>query len=302
MPTPFVTALVLNWNLPEDTRRCVESLQQSDYSNLRVVVVDNGSRAEVYTQLRAELPHVEFVRSEVNLGFAEGNNLGFRSALEQGADYVLVLNNDTVVDPHMVSRLVEVAEAEPNAGLIGPIIYYLDRPGDVWFAGYRFLHGIYILRRGLHLKPPVEPVEDVEFVSGCGVLIRRAVLEQVGFFSNEYFMYYEDLDLCFRALAAGWRILCVTDARMWHAVSTSTGGPDSPIKQYYQVKSSLIFYRKHSRGIKRLLNIALRLGHAFFTLMNAIVRRRLKPAAIPMFVRGLRDGWRRPTALGTPKS
>jgi GT2 family glycosyltransferase len=298
MPIPKVMALVLNWNLPDDTRRCVQSLERSDYPNLDVVVIDNGSRPDLYAQMRAELPDTDIVRSEVNLGFAEGNNFGFRRALTRGSDYVLVLNNDTVVEPHMVSRLVEVAEAHPDSGLIGPIIYYLAWPGEVWFAGYRFLHGIYILRRGLHLKPPIRPVEEVDFVSGCGVLIRRSVLEKVGFFSNEYFMYYEDLDLCFRVKAEGMRILCVTDARMWHAVSSSTGGPDSPMKQYHQVKSSLIFYRKHSRGAKRVLNISLRLGHAAFTLFRAIVRGTLKPAAIWMFLKGLRDGWWQTASAG----
>lgn len=291
MSSPKVIALILNWNLLDHTRRCVESLRRSDYPNLDVVVIDNGSRPEVYGRLRQDLPDVEIVRSEMNLGFAEGNNLGLRYVLERSAEYALVLNNDTVVDPHMISQLVAAGEEYPEAGLIGPIIYYLDSPDRVWFAGYRFVHGIYILRRGLHLRPPLQPVEEVEFVSGCGVLIRRTVLEQVGLFSGEYFMYYEDLDLCFRASAAGNRILCVTDAKMWHAVSSSTGGADSPIKQYYQVKSSLIFYRKHSRGFKRWLNILLRLTHALYTLFGAILRGRLKPAAIPMFLKGLREGW-----------
>ena len=291
MPSPNVVALVLNWNLHDDTLRCAQSLKQSDYPNLQVVIVDNGSQPDIYAQLRKELPDISFVRSEVNLGFAEGNNLGFSYALAQGADYVLAINNDTVVDNQMISRLVAAAEANPEAGLLGPIIYYLDCPQEVWFAGYRFVHGIYILRRGLHLISPLHPIEEVDFVSGCGVLVRRKVLEQVGMFSSEYFMYYEDLDLCFRVKAAGMKILCVTDAKMWHAVSSSTGGADSPLKQYYQVKSSLIFYRKHSYGIKRLLNISLRLGHAAFTLIGAVVHGRLKPAAIPMFLKGLLEGW-----------
>lgn len=295
MPAPRVVALVLNWNLPDDTLRCVQSLRRSDYPNLHIVVVDNGSRPEVFARIRSELPDIDVIRSEVNLGFAEGNNLGLRHALGCGADYVLVINNDTIVDPHMIARLVGVAEQHPDAGLIGPVIYYLDRPQEVWFAGYRFAHGIYMLRRGLHLEPPIRPVEEVDFVSGCGVLIRPSLLKTVGLFSNEYFMYYEDLDLCFRAKTAGWRILCVTDATMWHAVSSSTGGPDSPAKQYYQVRSSLVFYRKHSRGVKRLLNVLLRLGHALYSLSSAVLRGRLKLDAVAMFIKGLLDGWRQPT-------
>ncbi len=104
-------------------------------------------------------------------------------------------------------------------------------------------------------------------------------------------MYYEDLDLCFRVKSAGMKIICVTDARMWHAVSASSDGPDSPIKQYYQVKSSLIFYRKYSSGMKFWLNISLRLTHAFITLANAIIHGRLRVNSIGMFVRGMIEGW-----------
>jgi hypothetical protein len=289
---PKVIAIVLNWNLPDDTRRCVESLKASDYSNLEILVIDNGSQLAAFEQLQAGLPGERIIRSESNLGFAGGNNLGLQFALEQKADFAFVINNDTLVDPQMISTLIAAAEANPAAGLLGPIIYYLSRPDEVWFAGYRFLHGIYVLRRGLHLKTPLRPIEEVDFVSGCGLLIRRHILEDLGLFSQDYFMYYEDLDFCFRVKEAGLKILCVTSAKMWHAVSASSGGADSPQKQYYQVKSSLIFYQQHSRGVKRVLNIALRLGHAGFTLIGAVLRGRLKLAAIVMFVRGLRDGLR----------
>lgn len=294
MQTPKVIAIVLNWNRPDDTRRCVLSLRRSDYANMGVIVVDNGSESDLYARMRAELPDVEFLRSEVNLGFAGGNNLGLRYALAHDADYALVINNDTVVDPTMLSQLVAAAEAHPNAGLVGPIIYFLDCPNAVWFAGYRFTHGIYLLRRGLHLSPPIQPVEQVDFVSACGMLIRRAVLEQVGLFCDEYFMYYEDLDLCFRVKSAGMSIICVTGARMWHAISASSGGADSPIKQYYQVRSSLIFYRKYSHGLKFWLNVSLRLAHAFATLVSAVIRGQLRVGSIGMFVRGIIGGWRQP--------
>lgn len=301
MALPKVAALVLNWNLVEDTLRCVQSLLQSTYANLDVVVVDNGSKLALYEDLKSRLPaNVQLLRSEENLGFAAGNNLGLRHSLAQSADYALVINNDTTVEPTMISQLVAAAQANPDAGLVGPIIYYMSAPEQVWFAGYRFSHEIYILRRGLRLSPPLKPTEEVDFISGCSMLMSRALLEKVGVFATDYFMYYEDLDLCFRAKAAGFKILCVTGARMWHAVSTSTGGVDSPLKQYYQVKSSLIFYRKHSRGLKRALNVTLRMGHAGVTLASAVLRGRLRPGAVGMFLRGFQEGWQAQAA--TPKA
>lgn len=294
MPLPKVTAIVLNWNRTQDTVQCVHSLQKSDYPALDILVVDNGSSHEHYAALQAALPDTAILRSSTNLGFAGGNNLGLQHVLERGAEYALVINNDTLVESQMVSQLVTVAEAHPQAGLVGPIIYYLAQPTEVWFAGYRFTHGIYVLRRGLNLQPPLRSVEPVDFVSGCGVLMRRSALERVGLFSEDYFMYYEDLDYCFRVKETGLEILCVTGARMWHTVSASTGGADSPLKQYYQVKSSLIFYRQHSRGLKYVLNVVLRLTHAGYTLMHAILTGRLRVAAIPMFLAGLWEGGRAP--------
>jgi GT2 family glycosyltransferase len=294
MLSPKVIAVILNWNRPDETRECVRSLRGSDYSNLSVLIVDNGSEPVLYEQMRAELPDVEYLRSEKNLGFAKGSNLGLRYALAHNADYILVMNNDTLVDPYMVSQLVTAAESNPDVGLVGPIIYFLKEPTKVWFAGYRLTHGIYLLRRGPHSSPPIQPVEEVDFVSGCGVLIKRSVLEQIGLFCTDYFMYYEDLDLCFRVKSAGMKIICVTDARMWHAVSSSSGGADSPMKQYHQAKSSLIFYRKYFDGIHFWINILLRFAHAFYTLLKALVLGKFKIGAIGLFLKGIIEGWREP--------
>lgn len=286
-----IIVIILNWNRAHDTCQCVHSLQRSDYQPLEILVVDNGSSIEEYTVLQTALPTIPILRSEINLGFAGGNNLGLRYAVEHNADYALMVNNDTIVATDMIRQMIDTAETHPQAGLIGPIIYYLNQPKEVWFAGYRFSHDIYILRRGLNLLPPLNPVEEVDFVSGCAMLIRGSVLAKVGFLEEDYFMYYEDLDYCFRVKKAGFTILCVTGASMWHAVSASTGGADSPLKQYYQVKSSLIFYRQHSHGFRYLLNVTLRLAHAGYTLIKAIVFGRLKISAIPMFFRGWREGW-----------
>jgi len=287
---PVVGAVVLNWNRPEDTCLCVESLKASDYPLLRIVVVDNGSDVVQYERLRQALTGVEIIRSENNLGFGRGNNLGIWYLLEQGAAYVLLVNNDALVDPQMVGILVNAMESDPSIGAAGPIIYYMSEPEKVWFAGYRFRDKLYVLRRGLHLKPPIKPVEYVDFISGCGMLLRREALEQVGGFSPEYFMYYEDLDLCVRIRKAGWKIACVTIAKMWHAVSASLGGIESPVKQYYQVRSSLIFYRRHTRGFVFIVNICLRLLHAGYSSIRYLLTKGLNGSLIRYYLRGIKEG------------
>lgn len=286
---PAVGAVVLNWNRPQDTRLCIESLKASDYPALRIVIVDNGSDVDRYAELQS-LTDVEIIRAETNLGFARGNNLGIHYMLEQGVNYVLLVNNDAIVDSQMVRQLVEVMEDNPSIGAAGPIIYYLDMPESVWFAGYRIKGTLYILRRGLHLKPPIKPVEYVDFISGCGMLLRRETLEQVGLFSPEYFMYYEDLDLCLRMKQAGWQIACVTGAKMWHAVSLSSGGVLSPVKQYHQVRSSLIFYRRYTRGIMFAVNLVLRFGHAAYSALVYILRNGLNISMVQRYFRGVIEG------------
>jgi GT2 family glycosyltransferase len=286
---PLVYAVILNWNRPDDTRACLDSLALADYPRLKMLVVDNGSDHEQAQALRVQEFGAEVLWLDRNYGFAEGNNRGMKYALEHGADLVLLLNNDTTVDPHMVSELVRVAQGDACVGIAGPIIYYADAPDSVWFAGMRFRTGLYVVRRGLHLKPPLSPAEEVDFISGCGMLIHRSVLESVGFLSSDYFMYYEDLDYCVRAQRAGFKLVCATQARMWHAVSSSTGGKDSPLKQYYQVKSSLIFYRQHTRGIMYLVNVALRFGHAAWVSLITILRGKLRREAVCYYLKGIRE-------------
>jgi len=287
---PLVGAVVLNWNRPEDTRLCVESLKASSYPMLKIVVVDNGSDVVQYKRLTQILTDVEIIRSEVNLGFGKGNNIGIRHVLQQGAAYVLLVNNDAVVDPQMVGMLVNAMESDPLIGAAGPIIYYLSEPEKVWFAGYRFRGNLYVLRRGLHLKPPLKSIEYVDFISGCGMLLRKETIEQVGEFSPEYFMYYEDLDLCVRIRKAGWKIACVTGAKMWHAVSASVGGIESPIKQYYQVRSSLIFYRRHTNGFVFFVNICLRIIHAVYSSIRYLLTKGLNSDLVKYYLRGIKEG------------
>jgi len=287
---PLVDVIILNWNLPEDTIECVRSVLRSDYPNYRVTVVDNGSTDNSIERLRDEFGDaIRLVVNETNLGFGEGNNQGIQQALVCGADYTLLLNNDTVVAPDMLSELMQVARSDVQIGITGPVIYYADKPNDVWFAGICFMAQLYVVQRGLHLKHPLEPVEGVDFVSGCGMLVGRNVWETVGLFAPEFFMYYEDLDFCLRAKQAGFRLGTATRARMWHRVSASTGGIESPMKQYYQVKSSLIFYRKHTRGLWFLINMTLRIGHAGWVTLKQVFRGRLSKEVVKWYLRGVAE-------------
>lgn len=285
---PTVSVVILNWNLPADTIACVQSALRSDYPSYQITVVDNGSTDDSVHQLRDRFGDtIHLIVNEANLGFGEGNNRGIRESLAWGADYTLLLNNDTTVAHDMLSELVQVMCSDAQIGIAGPMICYADRPGDVWFAGIKFKGKLYVVQRGLHLKHPLKRIEEVDFVSGCGMMVSRDVWETVGLFAPEYFMYYEDLDLCLRVRRAGFRLVTATRSKMWHRVSTSTGGIESPMKQYHQVKSSLLFYRKHTRGLWFLVNMTLRIGHAGWVTLKQILKGRLRWEVAKWYLRGV---------------
>jgi len=269
----LVCAIVLNWNGWEDTVRCLAALRRSTYPHLRVVVVDNGSTDDSVERLAPLLDDArsEFIRSERNLGFTGGVNLGLQRALERGADAVLLLNNDATVEPECVSTLLVALEARPDVGLAGPRIVWRDRPDHIWSAGMSVawlgatVHA--------HRDEPLDPAGShgrlyaicpVQGLSACVLLVRRAVLEGIGLLDDRYFAYYEDFDLCLRARRAGYRSLYVGTAHAAHAGSASAnrdgGRSQSALVNYYGARNILLFMATHAPPAVRLLTLTVLCG------------------------------------------
>lgn len=243
MDKPKVFVVILNWNLKEDTIACVDSVLASAYRHLRVVVVDNASQdgsASAFADRFGEA--IDLIVNDENLGFARGINVGIRHALAQGTDWVLLLNNDTIIAPDMVERLMAVADGRPDAGILAPVIFYYDQPERVWRIGDRHHRWLPIPLEVPARELKTRETLPVDFVTGCGMLIRRQVFSTIGLFDPKYFMYYEDADFCWRAAKAGFAILCVPAARMWHKVSSSTRG-DVSHQRYLQHRHRVQFYR-----------------------------------------------------------
>jgi GT2 family glycosyltransferase len=246
---PRVYVIILSWNGKEDTLRCLRSVQEVDYPRYRVLVVDNASGDGSVEAIRAAFPAVELIVNESNLGFSAGNNEGVQYALQSGADYVLLLNNDTRVDRMVLTALVRAGEADPGVGLASPKVYYLDRPHVIYYGGAR--------KGCLPLLPRVigvgeedhgqhEQLEEVDYVWGQAMFIKRQVIESIGLLDPQFFMYYEDLDYCLRAKRTGYKIVCVPAALVWHQVAKGTEG-DYLTRWQYKVTSMWRFHRKHSR-------------------------------------------------------
>jgi hypothetical protein len=243
---PLVVVVVLNWNGRDDTVACLESLRGLRYPNARILLVDNDSTDDSVAVFGRRFPAIRCLQTGSNLGFAEGNNVGIRAALADGADYVWLLNNDATTDPDALDRLVEAAESRPDVGIVGPKIYYAGEPRRIWFAGGTISPLGRLGHEGWNRidEGQWDTPHETGYVTGCAFLVKRAVLEKVGLFAPEYFLLFEEADLCMRARREGFRCWVEPRAIVSHKVSTSFGG-FSPQYYYYFVRNYVLFQRRH---------------------------------------------------------
>jgi GT2 family glycosyltransferase len=242
--SPAVAVIVLNWNRCADTLACLASLGRLDYPLREVIVVDNGSRDESAAAIGAAYSRVTLIETGDNLGFVGGNNVGLERARAAGVEYSLLLNNDTEVAPDSLRLLVEAAAADPAVGIAGPTIYYATDRGRIWSAGGAIawqrgathMIGLGELDRGQFGQSP----RPVDFVSGCALLIKMAAVDRVGLMDPRFFAYYEDTEWCVRVARAGFTILHVPQARIWHKISPAERA-DSPAVHYYMTRNRLLF-------------------------------------------------------------
>jgi GT2 family glycosyltransferase len=218
--------LVLNWGQPQATLACLASLRRAELCGGEIVVIDNGSGDGSADILRAADPALRLITLPENLGYAGGNNVGLRLALEEGADRILVLNNDTTVAPEFLQALMGALDDSPEAAAVCAAVHRLDRPEmlNVAFARINFLDRNAVRLRGVNALPSegFAHRQEVEAVIGCCVLFRAEALRAVGLFDEDFFAYHEDIDWSLRARRAGWTLLYEPYARVFHARSGST--------------------------------------------------------------------------------
>lgn len=288
---PLVYAVILNWNRPQDTINCLRSLAVQSHPNLKMLVVDNGSSDDSVARIQAACPDVKVLANPTNQGFARGMNKGLRQALAAGADFILTLNNDTLVAPDAVSRLLD--HADSTVGLLAPIIYYAADPQRVWSLGGQIHPWTLEVIGSMRGRVDYGQWPDVltcDFVPGCAMLLARETLEKAGLFDERFFMYYEDSDLCLRIRRAGFRILSVTTAKVQHQVALSSGGGDSVNERYWMARSSILFFAKHARWQQVPIIVIWRLASAARTTWRLLRAR--KPAVLKAYWQGLWHGLR----------
>lgn len=258
MVQPYIYIILLNYNGYKDTIDCINSLNNIDYKNYKIIVVDNNSMDDSKEEISKYIEYnnnVIFIESKENLGFSGGNNLGIKYAMEHGADYICLLNNDTVVETDFLNPLVDIMEKDKSIGISAGKIMYYDNKDIVWSAG-----GYIDSKKAIGYNNAIDNHEsiltneltEVTFLTGCLQLIRREVIENIGLYDHEYFLYMEDVDFCKRVLNNGYKLMYVPQSKIYHKVSASTGGKVSPMVVYYMTRNRLLFNSKYNDKIDRL--------------------------------------------------
>jgi hypothetical protein len=244
---PSVYIIILNWNGYEDTLECVQSISKISYKNYKLVIVDNGSDTDEIDEIINDFPKTELIKSKKNLGFSGGNNVGIKIALEQNVDFILLLNNDTTVDTDTIEILLNKFETDESVGIVAPQINYYDEPNKIWSAGGKIsklrASGFAVSNK---MEDELEKKDNyVDFVSGCCMLIKKEVIEKVGLFDENFFLYVEDTDLCYRTKNAGYKILVTSDTKIYHKGSQSTKKSSEVLPLYYTTRNRLYFAKKN---------------------------------------------------------
>ena len=295
LSSPKVYVIILTWNRVDAVISCLISLNSLRYENFEVVVVDNHSEDGTVQRLQEIFPKLDLIVNERNLGYTGGNNLGIQYALQKGADYVLLLNNDSIVHPNLINELVAVAESDSTIAVVGPKNMKSPTSRVIWAAWGEITYGPTLTN--VHGSNRLDSskyrqVRDVDQVIGCGYMWRREALMDIGLLDTNFFGYHEDVDWCYRARKSGWRVVYVGTAIVYHQGSLSTNPMFSqciPV-MYFLGRNAILFARKHGNFFK-----------LFWLLINSVIgsihryrvkRRRGRSTGEQHFWQGVWDGFK----------
>ncbi len=275
MPEPLVITVILNTNRKADTLACLSSLHAGTYPNLKIILLDNASTDGSVEAVRSAYPEVEIMELQSNLGYAGNNNVGIEAAMARGADWVFVLNEDTILEPECITRLVEAGAADSRIGILGPMVYHHDEPEIIQSAGGVLTTDWRSMHTGQNEKDVGQftAPRSVDWISGCAILVRRPVIEQVGSLDERFFYYWEETEWCLRAHKAGWSVIQVPAAKLWHKGVQRDYRP-GPNVTYYNTRNRFLVFAKHGAPISVWLKATI---ESIRTLVSWSIRPKWRP-------------------------
>jgi hypothetical protein len=289
---PKVTIIILTWNSYDVTRDCLLSLRKVDYPVFEIILVDNGSIDSSSEKLAQEFPEIKVIRNEKNLGFTGGNNVGIRDALKKNPDYLLLLNNDTIVTPAFLTEMIRVAETDSRIGMLNPKIYYFEPADKIWYAGGKYIRWkTFPVHFGLRQRDDgsYNQTQEVSFVTGCALLVRSEVVRKIGLLDEVFFLSYEDVDWSARALEAGYKAMFVPASVIWHRDSYDTKRNAGLAKRdFYTMRNAVLCARKHLPLYQVPLFAFSMMAYVGFVTLRSLKQADFKRAAA--LYRGVWDG------------
>jgi len=287
-----VAIIIVNFNGNDDTFLCLESLRKIRYQDFQIILIDNASdnQSGFEKEINARFPEVKLFLEKENLGFSGGNNVGIKYALENNFDYILLLNNDTEVSKNFLDVLVDYGERNKNTGIISPKIFFHDAPNTIWYGGGKFSwfgggqHMDYMKEDGRKEEEP----KKIEYATGCAMLIKKEVFENIGLFEDAFFLYYEDTDFSLRARKSGYDILYVPKSYLWHKISRSSQKMGSPKIHYYHIRNALLLSKRNAPLWAKPFIYTWSILHYLKQILKLIILPSRKESS-KMIMRGIED-------------
>jgi GT2 family glycosyltransferase len=246
----MISLITVNYNNPEVTEALLKSLSVLDLTEVEVIVVDNGSSKLPQIPMSESYPWAKFIRSEINLGFAGGNNLGIQHA---SGEYLFFINNDTEVRTNIILNLADTLRKNPTVGVVSPLICYYDDPQDIQYAGYTKINKLTGRNRCITEIPKNATLNLIEtsYAHGAAMMMPRTVLDKVGVMPENFFLYYEEMDWCEKIRKAGYDIVVDPTSYIYHKESRTTGSINE-LKSYFMARNRILFMRRGSSPLFRL--------------------------------------------------
>ncbi|HAF62982.1 MAG TPA: hypothetical protein DCK95_11760 [Anaerolineaceae bacterium] len=263
---PKLRVVIPTFNRADDLYDCLKSLENAGIQREQIIVVDNNSQDKTKKRIEQFFPEITLIALNKNMGATGASNIGFKQALDQGVDFVLRLDSDTVVAAELMDILLTYTNADPRIGILTPKIYYYEPPDEIWYAGadahpwhFGSIHG----HRHEKDAPQNSQPKEVDYAWGAAMLIKAEALQKTGGFDNDFFVYYEEVDFCKRVQNFGYKIWYVPDAKVWHKVGSSA---NNAWTAYHWNRSKMLLYRKHAKNdLHRLLLILYAFAYALFS-------------------------------------
>jgi GT2 family glycosyltransferase len=302
MNYPKVSIVILNWNGLEDSIECLESLKKITYSNYNVILIDNGSSGNDAQVLQTRFgDYIHLIKNDKTYGFAGGTNIGIKYSLEHSKpDYILSLNNDTIVDPKFLDRLVDAMESDKSIGITGPKVYYYDNKNYIQSLGAGLVMSIgmtFSIGKGKIDAGKILQQRSVDYIGFC-LLISTDLIKKIGLLDETYFCYCEDADYSLRAKRAGYKVKCVPEAAIWHKKrmkkrlidKLSEGMNVSESVEYYSTRNRFKLMRKHANKCQKLSFVIFFFGFYFWLMTVVLFLFYRDPKRLVSFYSGVKDG------------